>query len=307
MKPARLLLPLAFVLLLPPTAAAGDGPPVDRGAGPDGVIDSGANDRLIASPAGLRHTVVARAQVEGGRIWRTAVLDGRWDVPVVAFDGSSGGLSEDTERLVLMRPALRADPKVSRFLVLGARWLRVRQRITLEGKWNYDALSPDGSTLYLIQSVSRPHADRYAVRAYDLRAHRLLPKPIVDPSEPDEPMRGYPSTRVTGPAGRWVYTLYLGGDEPFVHALDTVKRSSICIDLPHKLNRTRNPWGLKLRLRGGKIDVINRDRVVATASRHPHQSSAGGGPPWLAAIVAASGLLAAAGVRRASRSGRPRR
>jgi hypothetical protein len=303
MKPARLLLPLALVLLLPPGAAAGDGPPVDRGAGPEGVIDPDAGDRLIASPAGLHHTVVARAQVEGGRIWRAAVLDGRWDVPVVAYDGSPGGLSADTERLVLMRPAFRADPKVSRFLVLGARRLRVRQTVSLAGRWNYDALSPDGSTLYLIQSVSRRHADRYAVRAYDLRAHRLLSKPIVDPSEPDEPMRGYPSTRVTAPGGRWVYTLYLGGDEPFVHALDTVKRSSICIDLPHELNRTRNPWGLKLELRGGRIAVIDRDRVVATAARHPHQSSAGGGPPWIAAIVSASGLLAAAGVRRTVRSG----
>jgi MYXO-CTERM domain-containing protein len=45
--------------------------------------------------------------------------------------------------------------------------------------------------------------------------------------------------------------------------------------------------------------------VVATASRHPHQSSAGGGPPWIAALVGASGLLAAAGVRRTVRSGKP--
>jgi hypothetical protein len=302
MRPARLLLPfVAFLFLLAPSAAAADGPPVEMGAGPNGVIDTDSGDRLIASPAGLHHTVLARAQVDGGRIWRTTVLDGRWGVPIIAFDGTSGGLSADTERLVLMQPAVRAERKVSRFLVIGARWLRVRQALRLEGHWNYDALSPDGSTLYLIQSLSRKHADRYAVRAYDLRARRLLPKPIVDPSEPDEPMRGYPSTRVTGPDGRWVYTLYLGGHEPFVHALDTVKRTSICIDLPRKLNKTRNPWGLKLRLHGGKIAVVNRDRVVATASRHPHESSAGGGPPWIAAIVAVSGALAVAGVRRAVR------
>jgi hypothetical protein len=301
MKATRVLLSLIVLLLLPPSAAAADGPPVEMGAGPDGVIDTDSGDRLAASPAGLHHTVLARAQVDGGRIWRTSVLKGRWSVPIVAFDGTSGGLSADTERLVLMQPALKADRTVSRFLVIGARWLRVRQAIALKGHWNYDALSPDGSTLYLIQSLSRKHADRYAVRAYDLLAHRLLSKPIVDPSEPDEPMRGYPSTRVTGPGGRWVYTLYLGGEEPFVHALDTVKRTSICIDLPHKLNKTRNPWGLKLKLRGTQIAVFNRDRVVATAARHPRESSAGGGPVWLAALVAASGALAVAGVRRAVR------
>jgi hypothetical protein len=157
----------------------------------------------------------------------------------------------------------------------------------------------------LIQSLSRKDATRYAVRAYDLRANRLLPKPIVDPSEPDEPMRGYPATRTTAAGGRWEYTLYLGGDEPFVHALDTVKRTSICIDLPRKLNKSRNPWGLKLKLRGDTIVVVDRSRVVATAARNPRQSAAGGGPPWVAALLVATGLLAAAGVRRASRSARP--
>jgi hypothetical protein len=307
MKPARALLPLALLLLLPPTAAAADGPPTEVDAGPNGVIDTGSpggDTRLVASPAGMHHTVLARVQVDGGRIWRTSVLKGRWGVPVVAYDGTSGGLSADAERLVLMQPAFRADRKVSRFAVVGPRWMRVRQTISLKGHWNYDALSPDASTLYLIQSLSRKHPDRYAVRAYDLRARRLLPRPIVDPNEPDEPMRGYPVTRVTAPGGRWVYTLYLGGEEPFVHALDTAKRSSLCLDLPRGL---KDSGGLRLRLREGKVVVVRHDRVIASVARHPHESAAGSGPPWIAAIVAATGLLALAGVRRASSSGRPRR
>jgi hypothetical protein len=305
MKPARLLLPLvAFLLLLfTPRAAAADGPPTESDAGANGVVDTDAGDRLVASPAGMHHTVLARAQVDGGRIWRTSVLKGRWGVPMVAYDGTAGGLSADAQRLVLMQPGL-LDRKVSRFVVIGARWLRVRQRISLNGHWNYDALSPDASTLYLIQSLSRKHPDRYAVRAYDLRARRLLPRPIVDPNEPDEPMRGYPVTRVTAPGGRWVYTLYLGGEEPFVHALDTAKRSSLCLDLPRGL---KDSGGLRLRLREGKVVVVRHDRVIASVARHPHESAAGSGPPWIAAIVAATGLLALAGVRRASSSGRPRR
>jgi hypothetical protein len=302
----RLLLLIAVFLALPPTAAAGGGPPTEIDAGPSGVVDATTGERLTATPAGMHHTVLARSQVAGGRVWRTAVLRGRWGVPIVAFDGTSGGLAPVAGRLVLMHPSFRADRKVSRFLVVGTRWLRVREAIALEGHWNFDALSPDGSTLYLIQSLSRKDATRYAVRAYDLRAHRLLPKPIVDPSEPDEPMRGYPSTRVTGPDGRWEYTLYVGGHEPFIHALDTVKRTSICIDLPRQVNRSRNPWGLKLELRGDTIAVVNRDRTLATAKRDPRQSSPGGGPPWVAALLVATGLLAAAGVRRASRSAHPR-
>jgi hypothetical protein len=300
----RLLLLIAVFLALPPAAAAGDGPPTEVDAGSNGVVDASTGERLTATPAGMHHTVLARSQVAGGRVWQTAVLKGRWGCPIVAFDGTSGGLAPVAERLVLMQPSIRADREVSRFLVVGSRWLRVRQAITLRGHWNFDALSPDGSTLYLIQSLSRKDATRYAVRAYDLRAHRLLPKPIVDPSEPDEPMRGYPITRVTGPEGRWEYTLYLGGDEPFIHALDTVKRTSICIDLPHTVKNTGN---LKLRLRGEKIVVVHGDRTIATTARNPTQSSAGGGPPWVAALLVATGLLAAAGVRRANRTAHPRR
>jgi hypothetical protein len=35
------------------------------------------------------------------------------------------------------------------------------------------------------------------------------------------------------PDGRWAYTLYDGaGAQPFVHALDTMGRTAVCIDLP---------------------------------------------------------------------------
>ena len=44
-------------------------------------------------------------------------------------------------------------------------------------------------------------------------------------------MGGLPMTRATGPGGRWVYTLYSGGTETFIHALDTVGATAACIDL----------------------------------------------------------------------------
>jgi hypothetical protein len=308
MRPARLLLPLAaLLLLLPPSAAAGDGPPTEADAGPKGVLDPSSGDRLTASPAGVRHTVLARTRVDGGEVWGTSLMTGRWGVPVVAWDGTSGGLSQDGRRLVLMQLTYRADRKVTRFAVVGAHRLHVRQRIALEGHWNFDALSPDASTLYLVQSLApRKDLTRYAVRAYDLRAHRLLPKPIVDPSEPDEPMRGYPATRTTSLDGRWEYTLYVGGHDPFIHALDTVRRTSICIDLPRRAVKPRRMWSLKLQLRRDKIAVVDHHHAVATVARHPHAAAAGGGPPWLAALAAAAGLLALARVRPSRFGRRPR-
>jgi hypothetical protein len=300
MRLRHLLLPLAVLFLLPPAAAAGDGPPTSRGAGSEGVLAPGGSERFTALPLGSK-SVLASSQIDGGRLTRVRVLRGAWDVPVVAFDGTSGGLSADTRRLVLMQPAKRLPRRTSRFAVIGTRLLGRVQTIALKGDWSYDAISPDASTLYLTQTLNR-QATRYAVRAYDLRTQRLLKEPVVDPSEPDEPLRGWPSTRTTGPGGRWEYTLYAGSKEPFIHALDTVHRTSICIDLPKRLAKAKRIWSFKLELHGDRVAVVDRGKVVASASRfRPDAASTGGGSLWIAVLVAATGLLAAAGVRRLSR------
>lgn len=297
----RLLLPLVLLFALPPGAAAGDGPATSRGAGPDGVIAPGGVDRFTALPAGTG-TVLTRSRPADGRVVQAAVLARHWDVPVVAYDGTAGGLSANGRTLVLMQPARRLPRRVSRFSVLDTRRLARRQTITLARDWSFDAISPDGATLYLTQTLNA-RATRYAVRAYNLRARRLIREPVVDPSEPDEPLRGWPVTRTTGADGHWEYTLYVGGPEPFIHALDTVRRTSICIDLPRRVAKARRIWNVDLKLRGERIAVMDRGKVLASASRTPEQSSTGG-PPWIAAVVAATGLLAAAGVRRAVRSTR---
>ena len=302
MRLRRLLLPIVVLLLLPPAAAAGDGPPTSRAAGRDGIVVPSGRERLSALFTSF-HTTLIRSQTDGGRVLQAEVLPGTWGIPVVAYDGTAGGLSADARTLVLMQPAKRLPRRLSRFAVLDARGLARRSTIALKGDWSFDALSPDASTLYLTQTLGR-NANRYAVRAYDMRAHRLLKDPVVDPSEPDEPLRGWPVTRTTGAGGRWEYTLYTGGHEPFIHALDTVRRTSICIDLPRRVARSKRVWSFRLELRGTRIAVVDRGKTVASAARRPDEASAGAGPPWIAAIVAATGLLAAAGVRRA-RNSRP--
>jgi hypothetical protein len=291
---------LAVSLLLPPGAAA-DGPATSRGAGPDGVLVPGGRERIAAVPASSG-TVLAASRTDGGRVDEVEILRGHWDVPAVAYDGTAGGLSADRRTLVLMQPAKRLPRRLSRFAIVDARHFALLHTIVLERDWSFDALSPDGSTLYLTQGLGR-RADRYAVRAYDMRARRLLEEPVVDPSEPDEPLRGWPVTRTTGPGGRWEYTLYAGGPETFIHALDTVHRTSICIDLPKRLAKSKRLFEFRIELRGARIAVVDRGKVVAAASRHPSEASTAGGPPWVVALVAAGGLLAAAGVRRAVRSG----
>jgi hypothetical protein len=297
------LVPLALLLLLPPTSAAADGvPSTDVGAGPNGVLGPGGKLRFAALPT-PGGTVVTKAVTDGGQVLQASVLEGSWEVPVVTNDGTSGGLSPDRSTLVLMRTGTGYPRRHTSFAVIAVRRLVSHHTIELKGKWNFDALSPHASTLYLIETLDIKR-NRYAVRAYDMRTRRLLPDPIVDPSEPDEPMRGMPIKRATGPGGRWIYTLYVGGEHPFIHALDTVGRTSLCLDLPDRVGH--RIWTNRLVVRGTTVRVLRGDRVIASVSREPQEASTGGGPPWLVAILVVSGLVAAAGARRvvaATRSG----
>jgi hypothetical protein len=74
---------------------------------------------------------------------------------------------------------------------------------------------------------------RYRVRAYDLATRRLLPRVVADRRQTGWTMQGYPVTRAASADARWVYTLYQQpGGYPFVHALDAVSRTAVCIGIP---------------------------------------------------------------------------
>jgi hypothetical protein len=307
MTARRLLLPslLSFVLLTTPAAHA-DGPPITSlDAGPEGVVELSGGDRFTAHPLATQ-TVLTQSQTRGGRVLRASILDGRWGVPVVANDGTSGGLSADGSTLVLMQIARAYPRERTTFAVVDTGPLAVRDTLELEGEWGFDALSPDGRLLYLVEQLSARDRTRYAVRVYDLANDRLLPEPVVDPREPDEPMRGLPVTRATGPDGRWEYTLYEGGEHPFIHALDTVARSSLCLDLPHRVAHHRRLWDLRLAVRRGRVAVVHGERTVASAARRSRRASVGGGPPWAAAAAGLTGLLLAAGALRRAGARRAR-
>jgi hypothetical protein len=157
----------------------------------------------------------------------------------------------------------------SRFLVLSTKTLTEAASIVLPGEFGFDAISPNGRTLYLIQHASSSDLVRYVVRAYDFRAARLVPEAIVDKRNPDETMRGYPVARATGPRGIWVYTLYTRGAENeqlFVHALDTARRRAVCIDLP-RWPAGANVWEARLELAGSGGQLLVRAPGYGTVAR----------------------------------------
>jgi len=144
----------------------------------------------------------------------------------------------------------------------------------LDGDFSFDALSPDGTRMFLIHYLSPRDPTRYEVRALDVPSGKLLPTPIVDKSEPDERMAGFPITRETSADGRWAYTLYDGaGKEPFVHALDTVDGEAHCIDLALLAGR-QDLYDLRLDLGPGEgglavLDGAERLAVIDTSDFQP--------------------------------------
>jgi hypothetical protein len=224
-------------------------------------VGSSDGSRYVTIPAGAR-TIVERVAQHGGQVLASRSVRGTFTIPAVAYDGSAGGLSADGATLVLIEPRTSFPRSTTRLLVLSADRLKPRRLVTLQDDFSFDALSPDGSLLYLIHYVSPNDPTRYLVQAYDTLRGRLLAKPIVDPDEPGEKMRGNPLTRATSADGRWAYTLYDGaGSTPFVHALDTVGRSAHCIDLDGLAAGT-NLSGLRLRFDGTHRRVVVRNRAT---------------------------------------------
>ena len=160
-KSLRSALYLSVILLAaaPASTARADGLPLPVDASATGVVSERGNLRFVTAETKRRTTVIAQA-AGSGRVLGSTLLDGRFTVPLVAYDGSAGGISADGRTLVLIRPR-RGFPRArTSFAVLdhrarSARRLRLRRTIRLKGDFSYDALSPDGRSLFLIHYISR--------------------------------------------------------------------------------------------------------------------------------------------------------
>jgi DNA-binding beta-propeller fold protein YncE len=248
-------------------AALGDGPPLPVIQGGSGVASHDGKLHYVTVYDGRGRTIVERIAVAQGAVFGWNRFKGSWGIPILgAGDQTGQGLSRDGRTLVL---ASTAGPyaATSRFLVVDVKRMQTVRTIALRGSFSFDALSPDGSRMYLIQYASAGDVSHYVVRAYDMRSNRLLPGKIADRSEDEKSMAGSAMTRTSSANGRWVYTLYeKPSGEPFVHALDTVGGVAYCVDLP----RNRGLYNIVLSLR-------DRERTLAVHWRS--------GRPWLDVAV----------------------
>jgi hypothetical protein len=308
-------LALTVLAVIPASAASAAGPAVPAVAW-NGNVTTPSGDHSYAALSGRRDTVLMKIEKGSGEVVRSNTIGGNFGLPAVTQSATAGGLSADGQTLVLVQPASRINVRETEFGIVSTDRLKV-EPLTLDGAFSFDAVSPDGRWMYLTEFPDARDPYDYSVRAYDLQRERFQREPIVDPSEPDEAMTGLPFGRVMSPDGRWAYTLYAGGAETFVHALDTVGHTAVCIDVP-QIEDVRNTYMLGLEPSGdGDLVVLNRGKPVATVDTEtfevsepvteesdakPESDGIAWLPMGLMALAAGAALTVAIRRRRRSRS-----
>jgi hypothetical protein len=258
---------------------------------------------LYVAAGGADRTTVKAVDVASGRELRSTTIAGRFRLPAIGTAGIPDGLSGDGGTLVL---ANLADTPVSRFAILRTDFAEPPELVDLPGDFEFDALSPDGSRLFVIEHLPGPDRSAYRVRFYDRGVGKLDPGVIVDKRDAWETsMAGYPNTRVTEPGGNWVYTLYRNAAHgPFVHALNAKDGFAVCIDLPRGRggdDRTARLWTLVRGGPGGNLYAVNtalglvseidgqQFSVLRTASFPPERLPAGGAPSGPVSVALGDG------------------
>lgn len=183
---------------------------------PPGLRSADGRSFLAARVAGTRTALVRYALPSGAAAGRGSV-PGRYTLAAVSSDGA---------RVVLTS---RAEPGRTTFAVVSTSGWRVQRRVTLAGAYGVEALSPDGSRLFLI----RYDRGGYNLRLYDLRTGQLAFTPLAEGASAFGKMVGLGWTSVPTRDGRWLLTLYIKpGGGGFIHALDLRGAVGHCLDLP---------------------------------------------------------------------------
>jgi hypothetical protein len=270
------------LLLLPLSLAIVAAPPALATAAKKYETTSTRSPEKIAAPGGTTWQVSVRGprttveRKETSASWSTVVA-GNFGLPIVTTRGLRAGPSGDGSTIALASAPKRTGSSWRTGFVVVTEG-RVRP-VDLTGQWAFDAISPDGRSLFFTESVG---ANKYFVRPYDVASGRLgtplVTKTIaVEPyndAEEAGPMEGLPLDRVVSPDGHIVFTLYDGPQHPFVHGLNVADGWALCFDLPAAMKAHAKDLQLRRGPETGIVEVLRGRAVVAQIA----DTTAVGGP-----------------------------
>jgi len=247
-----ILVALAALVVVP--AALGGYPSTFAMQGGTGVLSKDGETHFAA----LRFGADTRLVATGAKSIETTI-PGSFGIPMLRDDRPALGMFRSGTKFLLQSVA--GDPRVVKttsFRTVSTSDLKVLDTIRLKGIWSFDAVSPNGRWLYLTQHKSIDNLMEYVVRAYDLKANKLVPGRIADKTQKGWVMHGWPAARTESADGRFVYTLYGNPSGfPFVHALDTMKRQAHCIGIAWQGSDQGALMQFSLQVKGGKLLVKN--------------------------------------------------
>ena len=208
---------------------------------PAGMLSADGTRFWAATPDSGKTRLDAFDPTAGATL-RLVTVDGAWDV---------AGVSATGRWVVLERQVPAAEreqwTKTGRWrtdlLVVDGDAGRVAHTIDLDGNFGVETISADGTALFLVEHLPAGQPGRYQVRLYDLPADALQEGTLRDKRYFEEVMTGLARDGVPTPDGRWLLTLYVNTqrNSAFVHALDLVNKSAVCLDL---LSGTGDPADL---------------------------------------------------------------
>lgn len=231
------------------------------------VVNAGANApsfKGYATPSGDWSTVV-RSSIDHGATNLEAVnprtgdelwnqdFDGRLTVKLVSADGDTVVLAPDNQRHFSLG---RRETQ----LVIGGPSMAQSHTMTLEGNYEPEAVSVDGSTLFVISYLPAHKPDRYQVRKLDLASGEVGAVYTPD-AHLQEAMGGTARMQTASADGTRLYTLYTVGQgdskSAFIHTLALDDVWAHCIDLPASFASHAQSTALALSPDGDRLYVTN--------------------------------------------------
>ena len=229
---------------------------------PLGAPDHEWANVVTATPSGAM-TRIEDLRAEHGFDGREQSIAGTWRLPTVGLDPVPVGTSANGSTIVLVEAEVAdgnvTDRATSRFTVLDRTLQNTPRAVELVGSFEFDALSPDGSLLYVVEHLPGPPDGHYQVRVVETATGFLRPDVIVDKRNLDEAMAGWPVAQARRSDGM-IFTLYRGAEHPFIHALNSIEGWALCIDLPATGAENADAaldWGLTPAVGGSDLLAIN--------------------------------------------------
>jgi len=236
-----------------------------------------------------------------GEAARSLPIPQGYALPVVTASGMPGGLSQNGRHLVLQAP----NDGTSHFLVVDTSFTKAPLRIDIRGVFDFDAISNDGTRIYLIQRAGNGH---YFVRDYVVGIG-LDPNIIFDKTDGAAAMSGVRLTGVPSSDGVWLYSVYARKDQSaFVHELNLDAAIALCVDLTgpgYAADQKAMHWFLAMSGVSGRLLAVNGPLGVVTdmdAGTTAHIDGMRGGTSAVVTSDGRSLLIAGEGVRRLNAS-----